>query len=220
MARPTLVQSRGKGPIITAIHGKPGVGKSAVARELANSLIPDFPGGQLYANLGSGGEARATGEVLGDFLQALGRKPKARSRRRKEFRAVTESRRLLIVLDAARDAEQLRKLFFNGERCCVIVTSRRTLGPDFGIDSYHLGIPDESDALEIVTAFSKVDWRQQPECAADILDMCGRLPLLQYSRAIGERLADREMSFREMADALKSEKSDGLARLTYGREKY
>ena len=89
-----------------------------------------------------------------------------------------------------------------------------TLGPDFGIDSYHLGIPDESDALEIVTAFSKVDWRQQPECAADILDMCGRLPLTL--RAIGERLADREMSFREMADALKSEKSDGLARLTYG----
>ena len=37
------------------------------------------------------------------------------------------------------------------------------LGPDFGIDSYHLGIPDESDALEIVTAFSKVDWRQQPD---------------------------------------------------------
>ena len=62
-----------------------------MARELANSLIPDFPGGQLYANLG-GGEARATGEVLGDFLQALGRKPKARaSRRRKEFRAVTEA---------------------------------------------------------------------------------------------------------------------------------
>ncbi len=209
------VQPRGRGPILILIHGKPGVGKSAVARELANSLISDFPGGQLYANLGSGGEARTTGEILGDFLQTLGRKPKARaSRRRKEFRALTASRRLLIVLDAARDAEQLRKLLPNGEGCCVIVTSRRSLGPDFGVDSYHLDIPDENDALEIVTAFSKVDWRQQPECAADILDMCGRLPLAL--RAIGERIASRAMSFRAMADALESERSTGLARLTYG----
>jgi hypothetical protein len=201
------------GPIVLFIHGKPGVGKSAVARQFANELIPDFPDGHLYANLGTSGEPRPTGEILGDFLTALGRKPKARSRREGRFRSATAHLRVLIVLDAARDADQVRKLLPNGSRCCVIVTSRRSLrSPDFDVASHHLDIPRANDAMEILSRFSKADWRHQPESAAKIISICGRLPLALAS--VGEQLDKKHYSLREMSDMLDDE-SRALSLLTY-----
>jgi tetratricopeptide (TPR) repeat protein len=192
--------ARSTGPILLFIHGKPGVGKSALARQLANELIPDFPHGRLYANLGSGGEARPAGEILGEFLVALGRQARGKARREGRFRSATAQLRLLIVLDAARNADQVRKLLPNGIGCCVIVTSRRTLGPDFDVTSHRLDIPGTNDAIEILSKFSQADWRHQPESAAKIVSTCGRLPIALASA--GGLITQRPYSLREVSERL------------------
>lgn len=208
-------RSEAIGPTLILIDGKAGLGKSALARQFANELISDFPDGQLYANLGYGGASRPAGEVLGEFLLALGYKPKAGSKRReKVYRAATARRRILIFLDAVRDAQQLEKLLPNEAACCVIVTSRRALSADVGTSSHHLGLPGTSDSLEMLSAFAERDWRREPECAAELLDVCGRLPLAL--RSIGEQVREKKLSLREMADRLLSEEDKILSNLTYG----
>src|SRR5439155_8740527 len=59
------------GPVVLLIHGKPGVGKSVLAQELARQLAAKYPDGVLYANFGTAGRPRAPAEILKTFLLAL-----------------------------------------------------------------------------------------------------------------------------------------------------
>lgn len=183
----------GQGPILILIHGRAGVGKTVFAAELARKLADEYRDGQMFANLGTGGAARRPADVLQDMLALLGwqdeEMPAELDKRAKLFRALTAGRRLLIVLDAARDGNQLFHLLPRDPGCTVIVTSRRDLSGNIDSESqsYRLDPPDLADSLEILHAVSQVPLGSRQPYAVRITQLCGALPLAL--RSAGERVA-------------------------------
>ncbi|MEW2570611.1 BTAD domain-containing putative transcriptional regulator [Streptomyces sp. NPDC047070] len=118
---------------ISAIAGTAGVGKTALAVHLAHRVAGRFPDGQLYVNLhGSGpvGPLRPY-EVLRGFLEALGvpsqRIPSGLDARAAQYRSLLAGRRILVLVDDARDSGQIRPLLPVSSGCLAIVTSRERL---------------------------------------------------------------------------------------------
>jgi hypothetical protein len=183
----------GQGPVVVLIHGRAGVGKTVFAAELARKLADEYRDGQIFANLGTGGAARRPADVLQDMLALLGwqdeEMPAELDKRAKVFRALTAGRRLLIVLDAARDGNQLFHLLPRDPGCAVIVTSRRDLSGniDAETESYRLDPPNLADSLEILHAVSGVPLGSRQPYAVRIAQLCGALPLAL--RSAGERVA-------------------------------
>src|SRR6516225_5955262 len=119
--------------VISAVAGMAGVGKTALAVHWARRVAGRFPGGQLYVNLRGYdlGPAVTPGEAAGWFLAALGvpaaQIPAEAPARFGLYRSVLAGRRVLIVLDNARDAAQVRPLLPGSPGCLAIVTSRSAL---------------------------------------------------------------------------------------------
>ncbi|MCZ0983243.1 helix-turn-helix domain-containing protein [Streptomyces diastatochromogenes] len=125
---------RGGHVVVSAIGGMAGVGKTAFAVHWAHRVADRFPDGQLYVNLrGFEDAARPLDpeEALGGFLHALGVPdkdiPRGTEKRGALFRERTASRRLIVVLDNARDEEQVRPLLPASAGCLTIITSRSRL---------------------------------------------------------------------------------------------
>ena len=110
------------------LTGGPGVGKTAVAVHWARRMAEKFPGGQLFVDLHGhdGQEAADPNTVLAYFLRALGVAaaaiPTAASERAALYRSVVDGRRVLVVLDNARDYRQIAPLMPGSGSCCVLVT--------------------------------------------------------------------------------------------------
>lgn len=201
-------------PVLLLIHGKPGVGKTAFAQELGRRLAGEYPDGQLYENLGYAGDPLSASEVLARFVTKLGWDkaiPPNQSDLANIFRTLTAGRRLLFVLDAARDWRQVLDLLPNESSCGVVVTSRSDLGPNFGLTSYRLGELDADDALDMLHAVARIQDLDAPDCAGEIIDRCGRLPLAVQSA--GERVSDEGSDLCGVAAFLR-DKSSRLDRLT------
>lgn len=197
-------EGKANGAIIIAIHGMPGVGKSALAQEFAQQLATLYPGGQLYANLGSAGRIRAEADILSGFLAALrpGEPvPRSTSERSARFRSLTANMRVLVILDAARDREQVARLLPTGEECAVIVTSRRDLGPALGVRSFLLDVPATDDALDILHTLSHTPPDEHQKFALEIIDRVGRLPMA--IRAVGDEVLRTADSLRPAARRLR-----------------
>src|SRR5271157_1428260 len=120
--------------VISAVAGMAGVGKTALAVHWARRVAGRFPDGQLYVNLrgyDAEGAAVTPEEVTGWFLLALGvpagQIPADAQARSGLYRSVLAGRRVLIVLDNARDAAQVRPLLPGSAGCLVVVTSRSAL---------------------------------------------------------------------------------------------
>ena len=125
---------------------------------------------------------RSAAEVLARFLRDLGLPdaaiPAGEVERAARYRTALAGRRVLIVLDDARDAAQVRPLLPGTAGCAVIVTSRRTLSGLSGATPLELGVLDEAEARELFTAI--VTPRRvaaEPDAAAAVLASCAGLPL-------------------------------------------
>lgn len=177
------------GSAVTAvISGMAGVGKTTFAVHWAHQVAPRFPDGQLYVNL-RGFEDAATplqpGDVLSGFLRALGVSSKeipADTRDRGAlFRERTASRRLIVLLDNARTAEQVRPLLPGSPGCLTLVTSRNRLtglAATEGADFIGLETLNEAEALAMLSArIGDERCRAEPEAAAELVALCGGLPL-------------------------------------------
>jgi transcriptional regulator with XRE-family HTH domain len=126
--------------VISAVAGKPGIGKTTLAVHIAHRLRSEFPDGQLYVNL-QGAQARPLdpSEVLARFLRALGMHgsgiPDDLEERAERYRTLLADRRVLVVLDNAAGEAQVRPLLPGSPACGVLITSRARLP---GLEGAHL----------------------------------------------------------------------------------
>ncbi|GIG87077.1 AfsR/SARP family transcriptional regulator [Plantactinospora endophytica] len=195
---------------VVALSGPAGVGKSSLAWHVAHRLRPEYPDGQLYADLrGSWPDAAEPFTVLGRFLRVLGLPDSLHSdsleERASQFRDAVHDRRLLVVLDDARSAAQVRPLLPGGAPGAVIVTSRQRLT---GLDGAgHLALatfaPDEAiRLLERVVGPGRAG--TEPAAVAEIVRLCGYLPLAV--RIAAARLAARpHWRLGQLAERLRDE---------------
>ncbi|WP_329194463.1 ATP-binding protein [Streptomyces sp. NBC_01435] len=184
-------------PTLAVVSGLGGVGKTAVALSWLHGLRPHFPDGQLYADLRAqapGGPADPA-EVVGQFLRALGvpdlRVPGGFTEQLALYRSLTANQRLVVMLDDAATAAQVRPLLPAG-RCVTAVTSRRRL-PGLTVDGgqvIHLEPLAPEAAVELLDS-TLADGRvaAQPEEARALVELCAGLPLAV--RIAGARLAAR-----------------------------
>ncbi|GAA5193958.1 hypothetical protein GCM10023322_57150 [Rugosimonospora acidiphila] len=206
-ASPDPESVRQVGPVVLLLHGMPGVGKSALAEELARRLAGQYPDGQLFVNMGTAGAVRTPNEILKELLLALGWTepvPEATVDKALIFRSLTAKKQILFIFDAARHADQVRHVLPSDPATAVIVTSRRDLmlSDPMPASSYALDLPDDDDAMSIFRAVSHTHDGNQPECAAEIVYLCGRLPLAIRSAA--ERVFDDGTDICHVADLLRA----------------
>ncbi|SOB85569.1 AfsR/SARP family transcriptional regulator [Streptomyces sp. 1331.2] len=195
---------------IAAISGMGGVGKTTVALRVAHRLRAGFPDGQLYADLrGDQPKPAQPGVLLVSFLTALGVAPGAVPEtledRSRLFRSLLDGRRVLILLDNARDAAQVRPLLPGSARCAVLVTSRTRL---FGlatavqVDLDVFSVDEATGMLAQAAGDDRID--ADPAAAGELIRYCGRLPLA--IRIVASRLASRpSWSVARLADRLAAE---------------
>ncbi|HEY0639154.1 MAG TPA: tetratricopeptide repeat protein, partial [Pseudonocardiaceae bacterium] len=182
------------GPFVVAVDGKPGIGKSALVTRLAHELAPRFPDGVLHVDLRGAEPGRLEPvAVLGRFLAALGETAAASAdvdAASAAFRSALTGRRVLVVLDNAADAAQVRPLLPAGPGCAVLVTSRRAL---VELDVTAAVTLDLLSVPEAVTLLGRLAGpgrtAAEPDAAREIVRHCGLLPLAV--RIAGARLRAR-----------------------------
>jgi DNA-binding SARP family transcriptional activator/tetratricopeptide (TPR) repeat protein len=216
---------------IVAVTGTAGVGKTALAVHWAHRASPAFPDGQLYVNLRGFdpvdpvSAAMTPGEALLGFLAALGvpsaRIPPGLSAQTGLYRSLLAGRRVLVVLDNARDAGQVRALLPGSPGCLTLLTSRDHLTGLIAAEGARpLPVPllPVADARELLTRRLGADRVASEPAAADaILERCAGLPLaltVTSARAAGQPgfpLAVIAVELSQGVSALDPFASDDLA---------
>ncbi|MFH8612315.1 ATP-binding protein [Streptomyces sp. NPDC018029] len=195
-----LGEPRKDGPdtaVISSVGGAPGVGKTALMVHWAHRSRDAFPDGQLYVNLrGHGpGNPLEPAEVLADFLHALdvpsAKVPQELEPRAALFRTLLHERKMLVLLDNARNTAQVFPLLPGSSTCVVIVTSRNRLQGlvgSYGARSIRLDTLSERESVELLTGIVGGDRVLQERGAVEELAAgCGHLPLALS--IVGERVA-------------------------------
>jgi tetratricopeptide (TPR) repeat protein len=186
----TLVErSAGQAPealVISAIGGTAGVGKTALAVHWAHQVAGRFPDGQLYVNLrGYDPDQPVTAaDALARFLRALGvpgeNIPPDEDERAAWYRSRLAGKRVLIVLDNAGSAGQVRPLLPGTPSCAVVVTSRDALAGLVARDGaarLDLDLLPPQDAVDLLRALAGARVDADPAAAALLAEQCSRLPL-------------------------------------------
>lgn len=196
--------------VVVAISGPAGVGKSSFALQLAHRLRDEFPDGQIYADLGGlPPTAMDPLHLLGRLLRAAGI-PHAEqaddlAERAVQLRETVADRRVLLVLDDASSAAQIRPVLPGTSSCAVIVTSRRQLSELEAAVHLPLSAMDPDEARTLLARIAGTDRvAAEPAAAAEIVSLCGSLPLA--IRIAGAKLAARRhWRLARLADRLRDE---------------
>ncbi|WP_030917039.1 AfsR/SARP family transcriptional regulator [Streptosporangium amethystogenes] len=188
-------QEGSEGVPVAAISGIGGVGKTALAVHVAHAMYDLFPDGQLYADLrGYGVEPTAPESVLAAFLRGLGLPadaiPDGLAERSALFRSLLADRRMLVLLDNARDAAQVGQLLPGSAGCAAIVTSRGKLADLASARLIDLDVMEPEEALALFGTVAGTERVEAERAAAmDVVAACGFLPLAV--RIVAARLAAR-----------------------------
>ncbi|AGL14975.1 BTAD domain-containing putative transcriptional regulator [Actinoplanes sp. N902-109] len=174
--------------IIAALSGTAGVGKTALAVHWAHSVAHHFPDGQLYVNLRGfdpSGRVMDPAEAIRGFLDALGVSPSqipaGADAQIARYRALVAGRRMLVLLDNARDAEQVRPLLPGTTTAVTVVTSRNQLTgllAAHGAQALDLDVLAPAEARDLLARRLGCDRIAAEPAAVDaIVTACARLPL-------------------------------------------
>jgi hypothetical protein len=199
-------------PTVVTITGMAGTGKTALAVRAGHRLAARYPGGQLFVELHGfteGIEPVGPAAALDRMLRSLGMPadqiPEAEEDRAALYRSQLADRRVLIVLDNAASESQVAPLLPGAPGSLVLITSRLTLA---GLDSASplaLGVLSRAEATALFRSLlgDRSVAARPPEAVADVVELCGRLPLavrlaaarLRHRRSwsvadLAERLAD------------------------------
>ncbi|MBT2895934.1 BTAD domain-containing putative transcriptional regulator [Streptomyces sp. McG3] len=223
-----LPPTGGQAVVISALDGSGGVGKTTFAVHWAHRVQNRFPDGTLHTNLrGYGpGKPASPDEVLDDFLVALGVHPAAvpagTGARSGLFRSLAAGRRMLIVLDNADSAEQVRPLLPGAPGCMVLVTSRDSLTGLVVTEAAHrltLDVLSPAEALSLVVGIIGPTRAQaEPASVENLIRLCARLPLA-LRIAAGRAAAYEHASVADIAAELAHEDSR-LNALSWGQDPY
>jgi DNA-binding SARP family transcriptional activator/tetratricopeptide (TPR) repeat protein len=176
-----------RGPRLVLVRGPGGVGKTALAVEWTRAVRDQFPDGQLFLDLRghSGGTPVSAPDALGQALRALGmpddRIPADLSDQISSYRSLVHDKRILLVLDNAADAAQVLPLVPTGDASLLVVTSRHDLAALLVhhevrlVDLDLLTGVEAAALLERVVGVDRV--RSERSAAAEVVELCGRLPL-------------------------------------------
>ncbi|MFF0086999.1 BTAD domain-containing putative transcriptional regulator [Streptomyces canus] len=205
--------------VVSAIAGMAGVGKTAFAVHWARQVADRFPDGQLYLNLRGFdpvGLPVTQEHALRTLLESLGADarglPQGVDALAALYRTLLTGKRVLVLLDNARDAAQVRPLLPGAPGCLVIVTSRNRLSGLVAVDGAH---PLYLDVLSVAEARGLLARRlgadpvaAEPDAVEEIIARCARLPLALAVVAAGAAtrsalpLSAVAAELRESADSL------------------
>lgn len=200
---------------IATIDGTAGIGKTALALHWAHRNTDRFPDGQLYVDL-RGFDPTSTpmppAEAVRGFLDAFGVPPETipanPHAQTALYRSLVATRRVLIVLDNAKDAEQVRPLLPGGSTSRVVVTSRdrlTSLVSGEGARPVTLPVLPDREAVALMTTRLGVDRiAAEPAAAGELIGRCARLPLALAIMAASAG-SDPPVPLRELADELADE---------------
>jgi DNA-binding SARP family transcriptional activator/tetratricopeptide (TPR) repeat protein len=174
--------------VISAIGGTAGIGKTALAVHWAHQVADRFPDGQLYVNLRGfdpSGTPVSPADAVRGFLDALqvppDQVPPTLAGQTAMYRSMIASKRMLIVLDNARDTEHVRPLLPGSPGRLVLVTSRSQLAGLIAAEGAHpitLDLLTEADAYELMASRLGAERvRAEPGAVDEIIQLCSRLPL-------------------------------------------
>ncbi|TDU04285.1 DNA-binding SARP family transcriptional activator [Streptomyces sp. 846.5] len=204
---------------VVAVVGAPGVGKTALAVHWAHARREHFEDGQLFVDL-RGHSPLPTlrpGDVLAQFLRALGvppdRLPADEDEAAALYRTLLADRQMLIVLDNARDAEQVRPLIPGAQGCAVVITSRSQLAGLVASDGARrlaLDVLDPDEACHLLASIiGECGVAADEEAARRLVQLCGGLPLA--IRIAGANLVARSAGIADYCAELAGD--DVLSRL-------
>jgi DNA-binding SARP family transcriptional activator len=185
---PAVDGDRPAAVVISSIAGTAGVGKTALAVHWAHRVRDRFPDGQLYVNLRGfdpGEAAMHPAEAVRGFLDALAvppeRIPAGLQAQAALYRSLLAGKRVLVVLDNARDADQVRPLLPGSGGCLVVVTSRNQLPGLVATEGAHplsLDLLSAAEARQLLVRRLGADRvRAEPRAVDEIVSRCARLPL-------------------------------------------
>ncbi|WP_405090161.1 tetratricopeptide repeat protein [Micromonospora sp. NBC_01392] len=216
----------GRAVVISAIAGTAGVGKTTLAVHWAHRVAHRYPDGQLYVNLRGfdlDGRAVPPGEALRGFLEALHvppqRVPTDLPGQAALFRTLLADRRVLVLLDNARDDEQVRPLLPGSRGSLVVVTSRNRLTGLVVSDGAHpvtLDLLPPAEARELLSGrLGRGRAGRDPTALDEIVGRCAGLPLalaVVAARAVGQP----DVPLAALATELRNTDPDRLTALATG----
>ena len=219
-----LLSGQREATAVGVVSGSAGVGKTALAVHWGQRVARRFPDGQLYVNLQGYGPVRPTRPIdaLAGFLQSLGvateHVPLEPDRATAQYRSLVAGRRMLVVLDNARSADQVRPLLPGGSGCLVLVTSRDRLGGLIARDGARPVALQALPPADAVTLIARVlglaRTAAEAQATAELARLCGHLPLALRIAAAnlacqpGRRIAD-EVAALSAGDRLNALEIDG-----------
>jgi transcriptional regulator with XRE-family HTH domain len=207
LSRAVGLTRRTRGVTVLAVDGRPGVGKTAFATRLGHRLDRKFPDPPIHRDLRGytpGAEPLSAHEVLAGLLVEIGEPidqiPDSLEERTSRWLRKSAGRQLLMVLDNALDATQVRPLLPGGQGSMVVVTSRQRL-VDLGVQAatISLDVLSEQDSVRLLATESGLDLETAP-LAEELARLCGYLPLTLV--LVARRLRNRPAATLDNLDVL------------------